>query len=164
MATKKTNELKGAAKDRAKKVFGGEKKGLSKKLSDFVSGVKKRKAEADKKASDKVKAKKTTATAKKKPTAAPGSTAYKPTKTNVGPNYGATTRKTPKRAAGSEGYKPTKTNQGPNMSRGTKAKKTSDANKSAPATKKRMEDKKAAQKKVNKRRGPSGPSMTGFGR
>ena len=34
--------------------------------------------------------------------------------------------------------------------------------KSAPATKKRMEDKATAKKKVQKRRGPSGPSMTSF--
>jgi hypothetical protein len=75
-----------------------------------------------------------------------------------------TTTKKPTRAAGSSGYKPTNTKVGPNMSRGTKAKKTMDANKTSPATKKRMADKKAAQKKVNKRRGPSGPTMTGFGR
>lgn len=75
-----------------------------------------------------------------------------------------TTTKKPTRAAGSAAYKPTNTKVGPNMSRGTKAKKTMDANKTSPATKKRMADKKAAKKKVNKRRGPSGPTMTGFGR
>lgn len=147
MAVKKTNELKGAAKDRAKKVFG-----KGKTLGDLVKKTVSKYKQGTKAQSEKVAAKKTTTAAKKKPTAAPGSTAYKPTKTNVGPNYGATTRKTPKRAAGSEGYKPTKTNQGPNMSRGTKQKTAPDSMKSTSTRKTRPATGAGSMKSEQKRK------------
>ena len=168
MVTKKTNELKGAAKDRAKKVYGGEKKGLSKKLSDFVSGVKKRKAEADQKASDKAKAKKTATTAKKKPTAVPGTMKGKQVDTTKGPNYAKPKRKSTadktsvvnKKTTGMQSEK-----IGPNMSRGTKAKTTMSANKSTMSPKQSAQRKAAGEATVAKKKkkaGPSGPTMTSF--
>ena len=152
MAEKKTNKLTGARKENAKKVFGGEKKGLSKKLSDFVSGVKKRKAKADMKASDKVKAKKTATTAKKKPTAVSGTMKGKQVDTTKGPNYNTTTKKTAKRAPGSKGYKPTKTDQGPNMSRGTKQKTAPDSMKSTSTRKTRPATGAGSMKSEQKRK------------
>jgi len=54
---KKTNELTGEAKERARKTFAGEEKGLAGRLSNFMKGIKERRAETDKKMSDRAKAK-----------------------------------------------------------------------------------------------------------
>jgi hypothetical protein len=97
---KKTNELKGEAKEKARKTFAGEKKGLSGRLSNFMKGVKERKAAADKKISDRAKAKRDQVKGKAKPvpkpapkavdkggrSAAPGSQGFKPTNTKMSPN------------------------------------------------------------------------------
>ena len=124
--------------------------------------------------------------ADKKKTAVKGTMKGKQVDTTKGPNYKKTTASkkstAPKTSVvnkATTGMKSEKT--GPDMSRGTpkrgsvvvgkkgqQAKMTNTYNKgganltSAPATKKRMEDKATAKKKVQKRRGPSGPSMTSF--
>ena len=129
------------------------------------------------------------AVASKKKTAVKGTMQGKQVDTTKGPNYGApkakpeakksTAPKTSVVNQATTGMKSEKT--GPNMSRGVpqrgsvvvgkkgqQNKETDTYNKggsnlkSAPATKKRMEDKTAAKKKVQKRSGPSGPSMTSF--
>lgn len=113
-----------------------------------------------------------------KKTAVKGTMQGKQVDTTKGPNYNKTTasRKStaPKTSIvnkATTGMKSEKT--GPNMSRGTPKRGSvaqgaqtynqgSSMMKSSPATKKRMEDKATAKKKVQKRRGPSGPTMTSF--
>lgn len=121
-----------------------------------------------------------------KKTAVPGTMKGKQVDTTKGPNYKKTTASkkstAPKTSVvnkATTGMKSEKT--GPDMSRGTpkrgsvvvgkkgqQAKMTNTYNqgssmmKSAPATKKRMEDKATAKKKVQERRGPGRPTMTSF--
>jgi hypothetical protein len=123
------------------------------------------------------------AVASKKKTAVKGTMQGKQVDTTKGPNYGApkakpeakksTAPKTSVVNQATTGMKSEKT--GPSYAKPkSKAKTSSVARgnetynkggsnlKSAPATKKRMEDKATAKKTGAKRRGPSGPSMTSF--
>lgn len=113
MAEKKTNKLTGAAKERAKKVF-GKGKTLGDLVKKTVSKYKQGTKAQSKKVADKKPAKKTTRAA--------GSEGYKPTKTNVGPNYAKPKRKSTADKTSvvnrkTTGMKSEKT--GPDMSRGT---------------------------------------------
>ena len=89
MAEKKTNELTGEAKERARKTFAGEKKGLSGRLDRFLKGVKERKAAADKKLSDRAKAKRDQVKGK---TAVSGTMKGKQVDTTKGPNMNRGTK------------------------------------------------------------------------
>jgi len=93
---KKTNELTGEAKEKARKTFAGEKKGLAGRLDRFLKGVKERRAEADKKMSDRAKAKRDQA---KGITAVPGTMKGEQVDTTKGPNMNRGTK--PKKETGS---------------------------------------------------------------
>ena len=86
---KKTNELTGEAKEKARKTFAGEKKGLAGRLDRFLKGVKERRAEADKKMSDRAKAKRDQAKGK---TAVPGTMKGEQVDTTKGPNMNRGTK------------------------------------------------------------------------
>ena len=150
------------------------------------AGANQTKANEKKKAAINTEKVKRSAVASKKKTAVKGTMQGKQVDTTKGPNYNKTTASkkstAPKTSVVNQattGMKSEKT--GPNMSRGVpqrgsvvvgkkgqQNKETDTYNKggsnlkSAPATKKRMEDKATAKKTGAKRRGPSGPSMTSF--
>ena len=118
--------------------------------------------------------------ASKKKTAVKGTMQGKQVDTTKGPNYNtkkttasqkSTAPKTSIVNKATTGMVSEKT--GPDMSRGVPKRGSvaqgaqtynqgSSMMKSSPATNKRMEDTATAKKKVQKRRGPSGPTMTGF--
>ena len=138
-------------------------------ISRFIDKVKDKSAKA-----------KVSQAASKKKTAVKGTMQGKQVDTTKGPNYNikkttasqkSTAPKTSIVNKATTGMVSEKT--GPDMSRGVPKRGSvaqgaqtynqgSSMMKSSPATNKRMEDTATAKKKVQKRRGPSGPTMTGF--